>query len=615
MSLSDVMYHLHKGTLYTAYEHFGAHVMDSNEGMKTRFRVYAPNAESIDLVGSFNDYALGAHPMEKVDDAGVFETSLEGDLTGERYKYAILSKQGERLYKSDPFAFYSANRPDTVSRVARLDFSWGDGSYMRRLRESAPYDKPVSIYEVHLGSWMRKPDGGFHSYRELAGHLIPYVASLGFSHIELMPIIEHPFDGSWGYQGTGYYSVTSRYGSPEDFAYFVDAAHQAGIGVIVDWVPGHICKDAHGLYRFDGSFLYEYDDDSIRENPVWGTANLDLGKGETRSFLISNALFFMRKYHIDGFRIDAVSNIVYYMGESDRGVNEGALAFLRALSKAVFAECDGAILAAEDSSAFPKVTHPIEHGGLGFNYKWNMGWMNDTLKYFQKDPIYRKHHHSNLTFSLMYAFTENFILPFSHDEVVHGKGSLVDKMPGDYWQKFANYRALIGYLFTHPGKPLLFMGSEFAQMNEWNDADELDWQLLSYPVHDSARRFTRDMNRVMHAEKALHEADHVPEGFEWIDADNADESVISFVRYSRGREEMLVVVLNLTPTPRHDFPLGVPRKGTYHEIVNSDKNVYAGSNLFNGAPRESIDEPMHGRDQHIRVLLAPLSISILKWEG
>ncbi len=598
-----------------AFQHFGAHVVKDDTGQVrfVRFTVYAPNAKAVDIVGTFNDYAPRTHVMRPLGD-GFFRMEIEKDLRGHLYKYLIHTKQGDMIHKSDPFAFASAFRPDTPSRVTDLDTHvWQDGDYMEERRGRKPYDTPVSIYEVHLGSWMRKPDGAFHTYKELAERLIPHVQELGFTHIELMPVYEHPFDGSWGYQGTGYYSITSRYGEPTDFMRFVDACHKEKIGVILDWVPGHIAKDGHGLYRFDGTHLYEYADEDIRENEIWGTANLDLGKGETQSFLVSNAIFFLEKYHIDGIRVDAVANIIHHLGDSSRGLNEGGIAFLRKFTLSVFARHEQAILAAEDSTAHPLVTHPVESGGLGFNYKWNMGWMNDTLKYFQRDPVHRKHHHDEITFSLMYAFRENFILPFSHDEVVHGKKTLVKKMPGDYWQKFANYRALLGWLFTHPGKKLLFMGQEFAQMDEWKEWDELDWNLLTFPMHDSIRRYVKDLNALMHDEPALHEADHDEAGFEWIDADNATQSVLAYLRKDK-RGRALVCVLNLTPKTHDDFLLGVPEAGTYKEIMNSDKSTYGGSGIVN-TTRKTLKRPSHGRDQAVRMKLPPLALSILKREG
>ncbi len=611
----DTMYHLCNGSLIDAYRFFGAHLIKADGLIKaTRFSVFAPNAKEVSVLGPFNQYDIAAHKLEKIDERGVFSITIEDNLSRQPYKYHLLTHDNKGLYKSDPFATYSALRPDTVSIVSDPDlYTWQDETYMKNRPQKTPYHQAMNIYEVHLGTWMQKPNGDFHTYADLVDHLIPYVKKHHFTHIEILPLIEHPFDGSWGYQGTGYYSLTSRYGTIDDFKYFVDQCHQAGIKVLLDWVPGHFCKDDHGLYFFDGTPLFEYDDESRRENKEWGTVNFDLSKGHTRSFLISSALYFMKNYHVDGFRVDAVSYMLYYHGDTTQGENPGAIEFLQKLSKEIFAYHPNALLVAEDSSAYPKVTHPIENGGLGFNYKWNMGWMNDTLKYFKKDPIHRKYHHNLLTFSLMYTFSENYIMPFSHDEVVHGKKTLVDKMPGDYWQKFANYRALIGYLHTHPGKNLLFMGQEFAQMHEWKDYTELDWHLLSYPMHESALRFTSDMNALSKNEKALHELDHNPQGFEWIDADNADYSVLSFIRKSKDEKEIIVVLLNLTPEVHHNFPIGVPKAGIYREIINSDYQMYGGSNLYNGLPLETKNEPYKNFNHTIEVLLSPLSISVLKF--
>ncbi len=615
---SDTLYYFNQGELVDAYEHFGAHLIKDDHGtiIGTRFTVYAPHAKAVHVVGEFNDFQGWMHQMSKIDAAGVWRIEMPYNYEWNAYKYEIETHDGRIVYKSDPYAFYSGLRPETTSKVYDLQgYHWQDQEYMKKRHQQSPYNAPVSIYEMHVGTWMQKPNHQQHTFAELVDLLIPYLLENHFTHVELMPIYEHPFDGSWGYQGTGYYSVTSRYGVPKDFMYFVDQCHQHNIKVILDWVPGHICKDAHGLYMFDGQPLYEYRDPQIRENEVWGTANFDLGRGEVRSFLISNALFFMKHYHIDGFRIDAVSNIIYYLGDSRRGENHGAIEFLRRLSRAVFAYFPEAILAAEDSTAYPKVTHPIEFGGLGFNYKWNMGWMNDTLKYFEKDPIYRKFHHHELIFSLHYAFSENYILPLSHDEVVHGKRALVDKMPGDYWQKFANYRALMGYFYTHPGKTLLFMGNEFAQMHEWKDDTELDWHLLQYPMHSSSHRFTRDLRGIVNQEPAFYEADHHPQGFQWIDQYNADQSMISFVRYNAYQKAHVVVILNLTPTAYHDYRIGVPKQGTYTEIINSDHEKYGGSNLYNGLPIQTDNIESHGFQQSMAITVAPLSLTIFKWSA
>jgi 1,4-alpha-glucan branching enzyme len=613
---SDDLYFFNQGKLYDAYRIFGAHLIKNEEGnvTGTEFTVYAPHAKEVNVIGGFNEFQGWINNLSKVDESGIWSLFIEEAKEWHEYKYEIKTHDGRTLYKCDPYAFFSADRPNQMSKVYDIEgYQWNDTNYMSKRNDEVSYSNQMSIYELHVGTWMVKPNGGFHKYNELVELLIPYLLENGFTHLELMPIVEHPLDQSWGYQGTGYYSATSRYGVPKDLMYLIDQCHQNNIKVILDWVPGHICRDAHGLYMFDGEPLYEYREEWKRENTVWGTANLDLGRGETQSFLISNALFFMKNFHVDGFRIDAVSNLIYYLGDSRHGVNHGALKFLRRLSKEVFNEFENALLIAEDSTAFPKVTHPVHHGGLGFNYKWNMGWMNDTLEYFEKDPIHRKYHHDNITFGLTYAFSENYVLPLSHDEVVHGKNSLVNKMPGDYWQKFANYRALMGLFFTHPGKTLLFMGGEFAQMHEWKDYTELDWNLLDYPMHQNAQRFVKDMNMLVKNTKALYELDCKKEGFKWIDSNNADQSVFSYVRYAKDKSDFVVVILNLTPLVHHNFRLGVPQKGTYIELVNSDQELYGGSNIYNGLPLQTNDIPMHDFEQSIEVILSPLSISILKF--
>lgn len=609
------LYFYNQGKLYDAYRIFGAHLKKDDDGsfLGTEFTVWAPHAKEVSVLGEFNGFQAWVHNLSKVDAQGIWTIFVPEAYEWHEYKYEIKTHDGRTLYKADPYAFFSAKRPRQMSKIYDLEgYSWNDSDYIEHRNNEKPYNSQMSIYEIHLGTWMNKPDGISHKYNELVDHLIPYLLKNGFTHLELMPVTEHPLDQSWGYQGTGYYSATSRYGVPKDLMYLVDSCHQNNIKVILDWVPGHICRDDHGLYMFDGEPLYEYSEEWKRENIVWGTANLDLGKGEVQSFLISNALYWMKLFHVDGFRIDAVSNLIYYLGDSSHGVNEGALTFLRNLSTQVFAEFNQALLIAEDSTAYPKVTHPVHEGGLGFNYKWNMGWMNDTLEYFGKDPVHRKHHHTNITFGLTYAFSENYILPLSHDEVVHGKKSLVNKMPGDYWQKFANYRALMGLLFTHPGKTLLFMGGEFAQMHEWKDYTELDWNLLEYPLHASAQRFVADMNKVVKYNKPLYEMDHEQEGFDWIDSDNSEQSIFSFIRYAKDKRNFVIVILNLTPLVHRDFSLGVPVQGTYVEVINSDKDVYGGSNLFNGVPIQSSNSKVNGFEQAIKVMLSPLSITILK---
>ncbi len=614
---SEVLYYFNQGKLYDAYRFFGAHLEKDENGniLGTRFTVWAPHAKSVSVMGEFNNFTSYMHYLTKIDDAGIFSIFIKEATNWQRYKYEIKTHDGRTLYKVDPYAFFSGERPEQMSKIYDIEgYQWSDSSYMKKRLKKQSYDNPMNIYELHLGSWMLKPDGSFHKYNELVDLLIPYLKEHGFTHVEFLPVMEHPLDQSWGYQITGYYSANSRFGVPKDLMYLIDKCHQNDIGVILDWVPGHINRDEHGLYFFDGSPLYEYEEEWKRENVVWGTANLDLGKGEVQSFLISNALYWMEYFHVDGFRVDAVSNIIYYLGNPNNGVNEGALSFLRNLSKAVFSYFPNALLIAEDSSAYPKVTHSVEDGGLGFNYKWNMGWMNDTLRYFEKDPIYRKYHHDNITFGLSYAFSENYILPLSHDEVVHGKKSLVDKMPGDYWQKFANYRLLLGLQATHPGKKLLFMGGEFAQMREWNCMSEIDWFLLQYPMHDGARRYSRDLNLVVMFESSLYELDNDENGFEWIDDNNKDQSVFSFIRYARNRKDHVLVVLNMTPVVHHDFRIGTPKKGIYIEIMNSDKDIYGGSNQYNGVPLHTQDIPFHGKTQSITLKLPPLGISILKWK-
>jgi len=610
------LYLFNEGKLKEAYKHFGSHLIkdELNQTQGVEFTVFAPHAKIISLVGDFNNWDSRSHVLEKVDPSGIFSIYVPGIGEWEKYKYCIVTSYGQTIFKSDPYAYFSDNRPETSSKVYDIEgYSWNDFDYLDSRRNKDIFSSKLAIYEVHLGTWMIKPDGTLHKYNELVDYLIPYVKAHGFSHIELMPIVEHPLDESWGYQGTGYYSATSRYGVPKDLMYLIDRCHQENIGVIFDWVPGHICKDSHGLYLFDGEPLYEYDDYKIRENEIWGTVNLDLGKGVTKSFLISNAFFFMNYFHVDGLRIDAVSNIIYYLGDSTVGTNFPAIEFLRNLSYALKEQDSSVLLFAEDSTTFPNLTTSVNDGGIGFDYKWNMGWMNDTLTYFEKDPIYRKYHHELITFGLIYAYSERFVLPLSHDEVVHGKKSLVSKMPGDYWQKFANFRTLLGFQFTHPGKKLLFMGGEFAQMHEWKDKEELDWFLLEYPLHERANRFVRDLIQVYNYHAPLFELDHDPSGFRWIDQNNADQSIFVYARYAKNKDNFCIVILNMTPSSYTNYKIGVPRSGIYEEILNSDKDIYGGSNLYNGSSLQSVQESMHGLSDSIYVNVAPLSVSILKY--
>lgn len=612
---SDFLYYFDQGKSYDAYRVFGAHLEKDALGnnVACEFCLFAPNAASVSVVGEWNQFEPEKDKMIRIDEKGIWYLRLEGDYEWQRYKYYLKTYQGEVKYKADPYAFYAQLRPSTDSKVCFLDdYAWHDQSWMKNHKKT--YDQPVLIYEMHLGSWKRKGNGenDFLSFREILPLLLDYLKDFGYTHIEIMPVYEHPLDASWGYQGTSYYAITPRYGAPKDFMWFVDQLHQAGYGVIMDWVPGHICKDAHGLYLFDGTPLYDYADPSIRENEEWGTANLDLGKGIVRSFLYSNAMFYMEYFHIDGFRVDAVSNLLYYMGNPNRGENIGAREFLRGLSNLLFAKDDRVLLMAEDSSSYPGVTKPTSCGGVGFNYKWDMGWMNDTLKYFKLDPIYRKYHHNQLTFSMMYYYNEQFVLPFSHDEVVHMKGSLLNKMPGDYWQQFANYRLLIGYMMTHPGKKLLFMGNELAPYSEWGFQKSLDWEILRFPSHDSACRYVKEITTLYKKTKALYELDYDRQGFEYIDADNADQSLYVYARFAKKKDDHLLVIMNCTPNTYQNYRIGVPGEYDYQEIMNSDRDIYGGSNVIN--PKRLKSFKVEGMRQKDAILLhiPPLAITILK---
>lgn len=603
-------YFFNQGKLFDAKRIFGSFLNKDDKGkvISTTFTVYAPNAKRVSVVGDFNNWNSNENIMTKIDNTGVFSITLPYNLEWATYKYA-LDIGNDILYKADPYATFAEERPKTASKVYDLEgYQWNDQEWF--LTKKKVYQEPMSIYEVHLGSWRRKY-GVFFKFNEIVEELIKHLKEQNFTHIELLPIYEHPLDDSWGYQGTGYFAATSRYGVPKDLMYLIDRLHQEKIGVLLDWVPGHICKDDHGLYFFDGTPLFEYDEKWKRENEVWGTANLDLSKGTTRSFLLSNAAFWMDYFHIDGFRVDAVSNLIYYLGDKNNGVNEGAITFLRDLSKLIFSKDDRVLLIAEDSTDYPNVTKPVDSGGLGFNYKWNMGFMNDVLKYFKRDPVYRKWHHHELTFVFSFAYTEYFLLPFSHDEVVHGKGTLLTKMPGDYWQKFANYKTLIGLWITHPGKKLLFMGQEFAHFSEWNNNRSLDWHLFKYPAHDKANKFTRDMLYLYKTEKALYEKDHFNDGFKWIDANNSEQSIYSYLRYANDGS-FVVVVLNMTPNVYHNFEIGVPQSGTYLELINSDKEEYGGSNQYNGLPLKTIKVEKHGYANSLKITIAPLSVTIFK---
>lgn len=625
--LTDFDLHLiGEGTHYKNYEKLGSHVR-TIEGVKgVHFAVWAPNAKNVGVVGDFNNWDGRRHPMRLLGLSGIWEIFIPGLDEGTVYKYEIKSKyHKQRELKADPFSYYFEVRPKSAAIVYDIEnrHEWKDSGWLSFRSGKNWLEAPLSIYEVHLGSWMRAGQGdNFPTYRELAEKLIPYVKELGFTHIELMPITEHPFDASWGYQTLGYYAPTSRFGKPEDFMCFIDACHQEGIGIIMDWVPAHFPKDAHGLSFFDGTCLYEHEDPRQGEHKDWGTLIFNYGRNEVRNYLISNALFWIDKYHIDGLRVDAVASMLYldYSREegqwipNEYGGNENleAIDFIKKFNEVIHLYHHGVLTVAEESTAWPGVTKPSYLGGLGFDMKWNMGWMHDTLDYFSKDPIHRKYHQHDLTFSMLYAFTENFLLPFSHDEVVYGKRSLLNKMPGDMWQKFANLRALFGYFYGHPGKKLFFMGAEFGQWDEWNFDKSLDWQLLQYEPHMKLKRYLADLNNVYRRELALSQVDYDWHGFEWIDFHDADNSILSFIRRAANSDDFLVFVFNLTSVPRQNYRIGIPRGGFYRELLNSDSDLYWGSNMGNSGGLLADEIETHGRKYSLNLVLPPLSCLILK---
>lgn len=624
--LSDFDVYLHaEGTNYEAWKSMGAHLMEVDGVSGCRFAVWAPNAESVTVTGNFNQWDPHRHPMRRRE-GGIWELFLPGIGQGEIYKYFVRSKIfGVSELKSDPYGFASEMPPRTASMVWRLDnYEWNDGGWLEQRAHTNWLERPVSCYEVHLESWMKTPDGDPLTYQELAGHLIPYVKRLGFTHIELMPVMEHPYAGSWGYQVVGYYAPTARFGSPDDFKHFVDQCHLNGIGVIVDWVPGHFPKDAHGLARFDGTACYEFEDPRLGEHKEWGTLTFNYGRNEVKNFLISNALFWLKEYHIDGLRVDAVASMLYLdycrkAGEwlpNKYGGNENleAIDFLRRFNEEVH-KVPGAVTLAEESTSFAGVSHPVYAGGLGFTMKWNMGWMHDMFSYFKTDPLFRKFNHHQITFSLLYAFTENFLLPVSHDEVVHGKSSLIGKMPGDEWRRFANVRAFLGYMFAHPGKKLLFMGCELGQYEEWNWQGQLRWDLLQYDSHRSLQDFVRALNHLYASQPSLFEVDFHWDGFEWIDFHDVDSSIISFVRRARDRSDFLVWVCNFTPVPRYDYKVGVPEPGAYEEILNSDWPHFGGSGVQNPGPLRALPGEIHNRRHHLTLTLPPLAVCAYRRTG
>ena len=621
-------YDLHllgEGTHYREYEKLGAHLITFEGAGGVHFSVWAPNARSVHVIGDFNGWDNRRHPMRLLGTSGIWEIFMPELGEGEKYKFEVRSKFNKhQAVKADPHGFCFERRPKSASVVCDIDgYRWGDSAWLEKRGGKNWFESPVSIYEVHLGSWMRHgEEDGFLTYRELADKLIAYVKEMGYTHIELLPVSEHPLDASWGYQTIGYFGVTSRHGTPGDFMFFVDTCHRNNIGVILDWLPAHFPKDGHGLGFFDGTCLYEHMDPRKGEHRDWGTLIFNYGRNEVRGFLISNALFWFDKYHIDGLRVDAVASMLYLdysrkPGEwipNQFGGNENleAIDFIKKFNEVTHKYYPGILTIAEESTAWPGVTKPVYLGGLGFDMKWNMGWMNDTLEYISKEPVHRRFHHNNLTFSLLYAFSENFILVLSHDEVVHGKRSMLNKMPGDMWQKFANLRLFYGYMYGHPGKKLLFMGGEIGQWDEWKFYQGLDWHLLEYEQHAKLKKYVGHLNEIYAAEPSLHEVDFDQKGFEWIDFRDTDKSIISFIRRAGKTEDYTLVVCNFTPLPRSDYRIGVPEKCFYREILNSDSADYWGSNVGNAGGVYSEPVPWHGKPCSIKIVLPPLAVLYFK---
>jgi 1,4-alpha-glucan branching enzyme len=625
--LTDYDLHLfNEGTHYRAWEKFGSHRTTVDGVAGVHFAVWAPNARRVSVIGDFNRWDGRVHPMNVLGSSGVWEVFVPGLSEGACYKYEVETAAGHLLEKADPYAQRFEVPPNSASIIwTEGRYEWGDAEWLHdRPSFAGWHERPMSIYEVHLGSWRRVPEEGnrYLSYRELAETLVPYVREMGYTHIELMPVMEHPFSGSWGYQVIGFFAPTSRFGPPDDFRYFVDQCHRHGVGVILDWVPGHFPKDQHGLAQFDGTSLYEHADPRQGEHKDWGTLIFNYGRNEVRTFLMSNALFWLEEFHIDGLRVDAVASMLYldysrHQGEwipNQYGGRENleAVTFLQQLNTETHGRVPGTITVAEESTAWPAVSRPTYVGGLGFTYKWNMGWMHDILEYARENPIHRRWHHGQITFSMLYAFTENFVLPFSHDEVVHGKRAMLDKMPGDLWQKHATLRALYGYMFGHPGKKLLFMGSEFGQWREWNVEASLDWHLLDDPLHRGLRRWVQDLNHTYQREASLHQVDFEPAGFSWIDCNDNENSVISMIRRARDADDFTVMLANFTPVPRPGYRIGVPEAGWYRELLNSDGAIYGGSNMGNSGGVPADDQPSHGFSHSIVVTVPPLGFVLLK---
>ena len=628
--LTDFELHLFReGTFYRAYETMGAHLRTVDGIAGVHFVLWAPNAARVSVVGDFNSWDGRRHPMTSRGASGLWELFIPDLESGTLYKYEIRPRdQDAILLKADPYAVASELRPRTASIVRDISqYAWNDHSWMTTRQQRDPLTSPIAIYEVHLGSWMRVPEENnrWLSYRELADKLIPYVKSMGFTHLELMPVTEHPFDASWGYQSTGYFAATSRYGSPEDFMAFVDAAHQADVGVLMDWAPAHFPDDAHGLSQFDGTHLYDHADPRLGYHPDWHSRIFNYGRVEVRNFLMNSALFWLDRYHIDGLRVDAVASMLYLDYARKHGEwipnqfggheNLDAVLFIKDLNVLAHRDFPGTMMLAEESTAWAGVSRPTYSGGLGFTFKWNMGWMHDVLDYFQHEPVHRMYHQNQLTFGLLYAFNENFMLPLSHDEVVHGKRSLLDKMPGDLWQRFANLRALFGFMYAHPGKKMLFMGGEFGQWGEWNHDTSLDWHLREEPLHAGLQRLVRDLNWLYQDHPALYEVDHDWPGFQWVDFHDAAHSVVVFLRKAKDPAKQILCACNFTPVPRHDYRIGVQHEGYYRELLNTDASVYGGSNVGNSGGLHSEPIPSHGLSGSLSLTLPPLSVLYLKPES
>lgn len=618
------MYLFHQGTNAKAYEYLGSHRDEEDESL-TVFRVWAPHAVAVFVACDRNDWTGEGFELKKLNEQGLWEGRFSGFEEFDAYKYMIIARDGRKIFKCDPYAFHAETRPGTASKIYTLgSFEWNDSAWMKKRRRTDIYSSPVNIYEVHIGSWQRYEDGNTLSYRELADRLVPYVMDMGYTHVELLPVMEHPFDGSWGYQVTGYFAPTSRYGTPEDFMYFINKCHENGIGVVLDWVPAHFPKDAFGLYEFDGEPCYEYSDPLKGEHKQWGTRVFDYGRTEVESFLMSSAMFWLDVYHADGLRVDAVASMLYLDYGREEGAwrpntyggreNLEAVAFIKKLNETVFREHGDVMMIAEESTAWPMVSKPVYLGGLGFNFKWNMGWMNDCLRYFSLDGLFRKYNHDCLTFSFFYAFSENFVLPISHDEVVHGKCSLINKMPGSYEEKFAGVRAFMAYMMAHPGKKLLFMGQEFGQFIEWNYEQELDWMLLDYDMHRKLKEFSKQLNTFYKRNRAMWEIDYSWEGFSWISSDDSANSVIAFRRMDSDGGE-IIAVCNFTPVERENYRIGVPQKGVYRVVFNTDSEEFGGAGKKMHKTYTAKPIPMHSFEQSISLRLPGMSVVYLKRQG